>query len=67
MYFAQTNNSLYIDANKICSLLVLLYSNQVEQCLACNPKMIQHGKDLMEAKVLATKKAKEERLQYVNG
>ena len=67
MYFAQTNNSLYIDANKICSLLVLLYSNQVEQCKTCNPKMIQHGKDLVEAKVLATEKAEKEGLQYVNG
>ena len=67
MYFAQTNNSLYIDANKICSLLVLLYSNQVELCQACNSKMIQHAKDLVEAKMLATKKAEEEGLQYVNG
>ena len=67
MYFAQTNNSLYIDANKICSLLVLLYSNQVEWCRIYNPKIIQHGKDLLEAKELATRKAEEEGLQYVNG
>ena len=67
MYFAQTNNSQYIDANKICSLLVLLYSNQVEQYEARNPKIIQHGKDFKEAKNRATKKAEEEGLQYVNG
>ena len=49
------------------STTILLWSNQVKQCEACNPKMIQHGKDLAEAKVLATKKAEEEGLQYVNG
>ena len=49
------------------STTILLWSNQVEQCKACNPKMIQHGKDLAEAKVLATEKAEEEGLQYVNG
>ena len=49
------------------STTILLWSNQVEQCKACNPKMIQHGKDLVEAKVLATEKAEKEGLQYVNG
>ena len=69
MYFAQTNKSLH--ANKICTLLVLLYccvqTMQVERSRACNAKIIQHGKDIGEAKDLATKKAEEEGLQYVNG
>ena len=65
--FAQTNNSLYIDANKICSLLVLLYSNQVECYRIYNAKINQYSKDLVEAKELATRKAEEEGLQYVNG
>ena len=51
----------------ICSLLVLLYSNQVEWCRIYNAKIIQCGKDLVEAKELATRKAEEEGLQYVNG
>ena len=49
------------------STTILLWSNQVEQCEACNPKMIRHGKDLVEAKKHATKKAEEKGLQYVNG
>ena len=40
---------------------------QVERSRACNAKIIQHGKDIGEAKDLATKKAEEEGLQYVNG
>ena len=67
MYFAQTNNSLYmyIDANNICSLLVLLYSSQVEWCRIYNAKITRHGKDLVEAKVLATEKAEKEGLLYI--
>ena len=53
--------------NKICSLLVLMCSNQVKPCREYNATIIQHGKDLLEAKELATKKAEEEGLEYVNG
>ena len=46
---------------------ILLCSNQVDQSRDCNAKIIQHGKDIVEAKDLANRKAEEERLQYVNG
>ena len=44
-----------------------LCSNQVDRCRAYNAKIIEHGKDIGEAKELATKIAEEEGLQYVNG
>ena len=59
MYFAQTNNT--------ASTTILLCSNQVDLYRTRNAKIIQHGKDLAEAKNLATRKAEEEGLQYVNG
>ena len=46
---------------------ILLCSNQVDQSRACNAKIIEHGKDIGEAKELATTKGEEEGLQYVNG
>jgi len=66
MYFAQTYIIMCQQNTFIASTTILLYSNQVDLCEKFNPKIILHGKDLVEAKELATRKAEEEGLQYVN-
>ena len=48
-------------------ILVKLRSKQVDLCEKYKAKIIQHGKDIGEAKEHATRKGKEDGLQYVNG
>ena len=48
-------------------ILVELRSKQVDLCREYKAKIIQHGKDIGEAKEHATRKGEEDGLQYVNG